>query len=247
MENSSRSLAPASRPTDAVLKDMMNSERLVKSLPHPSPAVVGSVTAPVPSAAKAPAMCCVAADVLEQLSHLQLTPQPAATPPQQSGMPLTGFSFHTPASVASNFTGFLTHPQRTPEERVLRLFADEDDGVDTAGGWAATSSNFRTRMEQALSPCSAHACQGDGSAAASPGARTPAGPALRAPACKAYQEDDSSDDEIDLEELVRLGVSPISISSCCRTPVTPAEVLAVISPGEAVGTDLGVSPIIIKH
>ncbi|PNW75487.1 hypothetical protein CHLRE_12g528650v5 [Chlamydomonas reinhardtii] len=248
----------AIQPVTAVLTDVINSGRVTESPQQlSSGAVSSSKQRGLARSAASPLKLVVATDaVLEHFSQLQLTPQPAATQPPGTASPLTGFSFQTPASVASNFTGFLTHPQRTPEERVLRLFADEDPDAEepAAAEFGSPSSSFHRRMEQVINPvpgqgtlansATAKQAPSDSSTVAVLGARTPVGTVTRQPVFAADGEEDSSDDEIDLAELVRMGVSPASISSCCRTPVTPAEVLhTLISPGEAVGTgadaDLG--------
>ncbi|KAG2439357.1 hypothetical protein HXX76_004716 [Chlamydomonas incerta] len=255
----------AMQPVAAVLTDVINTGLPLK----PSAGAVDSTKrGPAAISPTKLAGACVAPDaVLDQFSQLQLTPGPAASPSPRTitASPLTGFSFRTPASFASDCSGILTHPQRTPEERVLRLFADEDPDAEDADAPAAltgTSSSFQSRMEQALSPApcqggrtgsgAAEQAPGENGSAAQSRTRSATSAPPRQPAFAEANGDDSSDDEIDLAELVRLGVSPISISSCCRTPVTPADVLqTLISPGEAVGTgadaDLGVSPVPFNH
>ncbi len=146
----------------------------------------------------------------QQHRELPHTPTPQAPSPT--------FSFCTPSSAAgyrAPTSLLLTTPPKTPEERVLRVLADEEDEEPSTED--AVQQRYIRRLE--------HVMQGEGYEAAG-GAEGGAGE-------EGEESEDSSGDEADLEQL---GLTPLSLPASMRTPLSVSAVdhllgLMMESPG----------------
>lgn len=138
------------------------------------------------------------------------------TPTPQAPSP--AFSFCTPSSAAgyrAPTSLLLTTPPKTPEERVLRVLADEDDEEPSTE--EVVQQRYIRRLEHVMQGEAGEAAGGAGGGAGEQG----------------EESGDSSGDEADLEQL---GLTPLSLPASMRTPLSVSAVdhllgLMLASPG----------------